>query len=925
MADGTIIVKLEKLVKKLEKKFDFEDLFCELMTIYGTAKSYVKGAVDNNRSYNLAEDFIDDSMVRRDIALKKRVYFRFLKNDDDVADSINQIKELSVVKNIKNDIPFIIAAGPTTICLYNRSEDDQITIDYEDLPQFYTFLLPLTGDHSKVIIKSEHDADVRACVKLTRLLETLAAHNHLQKENLHRLNEFIRRVLFCLFAEDTGIFSKQEDVFSTTFASLTAKDGSDCQQFFYDLFTVLDTPEDNRQNLKHIPHEILQFPYVNGGLFREKSFVPQFDAKTRNQLIDCGRLRWKEISPAVFGAMFQNAMDPDKRRNMGAHYTSEENILKLIKPLFLDELTAEFDDIDKNYVQESVRKKKFLALQNKISSLTFLDPACGCGNFLIVSYRELRRLENKILEQVFTDGFLNISDAIKVNINQFYGIEIEDWPAEIAHLSMWLMEHVMNQETALKFGQTIPSIPLKSSATIKPWNALTTDWNKVIKAEDCDYILGNPPFGGVTYLSEEQRTWLKSVFPPKFKLSMGDYVSGWFVKATDYMSHNKSIKTAFVSTNSLCQGIQVPTLWALLLDKGIHINFAYTSFPWTNAATNAATVTCIIVGFSYTQVHESYLFEINKGNDLIIKKVKNISPYLIDDLSMTIVKRASKKINALLDMKIGNVPRDDGNLLLTVDEAQDFIKKSHPICKFLKKFVGSDELIKGTYRYCLWLDKEKRSLWENIPEIRTRIQKVKNFRSSSSRQGTRELSLTPWSMDGTLNPKSAIVVPSVSSARREYVPIDIVNKDTIVSNLAFLIPDGDYITFSVIVSRMHMVWMRLTSGRLGTGYRYSRDLTYNTFIWPDFTDDQKAQLKQSAKDILIFRFSTKKSLAELYNPETMPAELLQLHQRNDALVESCYRDKPFASDEERLSFLLGLYNQKVQELEANKKLSKRKK
>ena len=848
MADGTIIVKLEKLVKKLSNNFDFDVLFCELMMIYGTAKSYVKGAVNNNHSYNLAEDFIDYSMARRDIALKKRVYFRFLKKDDYIAESINKIKELSVVKNPKNDIPFIIAAGPTSICLYNRNEDDQITIDYEDLPQFYTFLLSLTGDYSKVIIKSEHDADVRACVKLTRLLETLAAHNTLKQENLHSLNEFIRRVLFCLFAEDTGIFSNQEDIFSTTFASLTAKDGSDCQQFFYDLFTVLDTPEDIRQNLKHIPHEILQFPYVNGGLFREKSFIPQFDVKTRNQLIDCGRLKWKEISPAVFGAMFQNAMNPEKRRNMGAHYTSEENILKLIKPLFLDELTAEFDDIDKNYVQESVRKKKFLALQDKISSLKFLDPACGCGNFLIVSYRELRRLENKILEQVYTSCFLDIQYAIKVNINQFYGIEIEDWPAEIAHLSMWLMEHVMNQETALKFGHTVPSIPLKSSATIKPWNALTTDWNDVIKAKECDYILGNPPFGGAVTTTKEQKEWLQNVYPPKYKINRVDYVSAWYVKACDYMMHNKSIKAAFVSTNSICQGQQVEILWGLLIGKGININFAYTSFPWTNAATNAATVTCIIVGFSYIKKNENYLFEINKDNILICKKVKLISPYLIEESSLSIVRACSKAINAINEIHFVNMPVDGGNLLLSYEEGQNLINSSRPATKFLKKFVGSDELINGGHRYCLWLKEEDRTEWELIPYIMEKVNACRKYREESKHSGDAyKLRNKPWSFREHRNPKSAIVIPSVSSARRKYIPIDIVNHDTIVSNLAFLIPDGDYITFSIIVSRMHMVWMRLTSGRLGTGYRYSRDLTYNTFVWPDLTDEQKDKLKQSAK------------------------------------------------------------------------------
>lgn len=916
MADGKILIKLQKLTDSLKDNFSFEELFKGIMSAYGTSKSYIEGAFNNNPSFNIAKADVNSNMVRKDVALRKRVYFRFVNSDDVVRDELDLILNSEVVKNKANDIPFVIVASNNLLCMYNRIRDEYETIDVLDLPHYYSFLLPLTGEHTKVEIKSEHAADVKACVKLTRLLETLASHNNIADNDLHNLNDFIRRILFCLFAEDTGIFDK-EDMFSSAFASLTAKDGSDCEQFFEDLFLVLDTPNEKRDEIDHpIAHEILAFPYVNGGLFKEKSFIPHFDSRTRSQLIDCGKLSWKEISPAIFGAMFQNAMDSEKRRNMGAHYTSEENILKLIKPLFLDELYAEFDEID-GIVKESVRYARFMEFQDKIANLKFLDPACGCGNFLIITYRELRRLENLILERTAVNEFLSVQHAIKVSINNFYGIEIEDWPAEIAHISMWLMEHVMNKETSLKFGITIPSIPLKSSATIKCANALTTDWNDVIKATDCDYVLGNPPFGGTTYTTKEQKEWLKNVYPPKYKMGYADFVTAWFVKASRYMLDNKQMHSAFVATNSICQGEQVATLWGLLIQNGIFINFAYTSFPWTNAATNAATVTCIIVGFSYEKIKHPKLFDL-KNEKLITKKVKEISPYLIENNALIYISSQTTSIGAMKPLAKGNQPTDGGNLLLSYEEGKDLEDNHHPAYKFLKKFIGSEELIHGYHRYCLWLTDEQKDEWSKIDFINKHVEACRQYRENSVKTGAAyNVRDIPWKFgqfSAYPNPNSALIIPSVSSERRFYIPMLFVGADTIVSNACFLVPNATYADFAILTSRMHMVWMRLTSGKLESRYRYSRDLTYNTFIWPSLNKSQEQLLTQSAKEILKARYFAKTNLAELYNPETMPSDLHEAHIKNDALVESFYRDKPFEDDDERLAFLLALYNKKVQEL-----------
>ena len=792
------------------------------------------------------------------------------------------------------------------LAVYNVRTQETNSIALSDLAENYSTFLEITGQQA-VAIDANTAADVKACQQITRLLDTLARHNHIEQDHTHSINEFIRRVLFCLFAEDTQIFAPQQ--FTNAFALLVDKQGDGAESFFTNLFTVLNTPENERKAIGPLPKELLAFPYVNGGLFSDKVEIPKFDVSTRAQLLDCGSLKWSEISPAIFGAMFQNALDADLRHQLGAHYTSEENILKVIKPLFLDALNAEFERLavlDESTPKAKAAKKEQLSqFHDKLASLNFLDPACGCGNFLLIAYRELRRLENKVLEQLLDENYLLLEEAIKVNINQFYGIEIEDWPAEIAHLSMWLMQHVMNQET-------------KTSAVIRQQNALTTDWNEVLPASKCAYIMGNPPFAGSVTTSEDQKRWLRDVYPPKHTLGRADFVTGWFVKAASYMKGNPQIQAAFVATNSICQGQQVSILWGLLLSQGIRINFAYTSFKWSNAASKNAGVTCTIVGFAYRDVFDDTgnkrLFHVGADNTIAVQHTKAISPYLLPvngsfDYSAVIVARSAKPFDE--PASFGFMPVDGGNLIISADE-HDRIIAAYPESEaFFKRFKGSDEIINGTYRWCLWLKTEDRSQWEQIPPIEQHVDACRGFREQSVKTGAAyNLRETPWKF-GHLpfpDPVAALVIPSVSSERRPYIPMDFVDNSTIVSNLCYLLPNATHYQFGILTSRIHMCWMRLTAGKLETRYRYSRDLSYNTFVWPSSTAEQQAKITALAEEILYKRqFYMTKTLAELYNPETMPDDLKQAHADLDLAVERLYRPEPFADDEELTTFMLQLY------------------
>lgn len=920
MKESLIISRAADLAEQLQQHWDCDAFFSGLMQIYGTAASSINRALRGDPTFFPHGQVRAPGTMRSDLLVPNRAYFRFLCHDEDVREAVDLVRQQPEFNNPKARLQFIICASPGMLCIYDVVEDICNSFPLSQLPSYYSTLLPLTGTYQRAPRVEGAEADARACSRLTRLLEDLQVYNKLtgtdeqaegeeNKPAVHALHDFIRRVLFCLFAEDTGIFAPNQ--FTEAFTRLTDKQGRSAGQFFTDLFEVLNTPEELRAQIgRPIAREIMAFPYVNGGLFRDTSYIPEFNLATRAQLIDCGRLRWQEISPAIFGAMFQNAMDEHKRRELGAHYTSEENILKVINPLFMDKLNDEFEQIKAKHATAS-RRRALMAFQDKLASLKFMDPACGCGNFLIIAYRQLRRLENKVLDELFTDGFVVLADAIKVNINQFYGIEIEDWPAEIAHLSMWLMQHVMNQETAQKFGINVPSIPLTTSATIVCTNALTTDWNTVLPAEQCSFLLGNPPFAGTTNTSSEQKEWLRLVYPPKSKIGRVDFVSAWFVKASDYMAANRQIEAAFVATNSICQGMQPGVLWDLLLKRGIKINFAWPTFTWKNAGGKSAAVFCVIVGFSYQERLRKYLFYREKDH-ISRNLAEGISPYLIPSANPIIVQAKSQRINAPLNLKFGNMPADDGNLILSIREQKELLEAYPEAEPFIKKFKGSEEIINGTWRFCLWLkNEEEYNSISHIPEIKKRIEACRAFRLKSTRSTTVKNAQIPWRFQevNAGNPKSAIVIPRVSSERRPYIPMDTIGDDVIIGDSCFIIPQADAYSFGILTSRLHMCWMRLTSGKLKSDYRYSRDMTYNTFVWPQATAKEKQHITELVYNIIDPRedLHIKDTMAKLYNPDTMPDDIRAAHAELDTAVEKLYRSRPFVNDEERTSFMLKLY------------------
>ena len=922
-------ILINDLSQKMQTKWEPDVFFSELMRMYGTANDSIKMALKNEPGYNVACKDVNESMARPDLAISLRAYFRFLKDDADVVHAMDDVRALKEVTGPKHKFQYLICCGPETISMFDAIEHDNIVIGYKDLPGFYSFMLPmLEGRRTKIV--SSKEADRKACLKLTRLLDTLAQHNNISDENMQQLNSFMVRILFCFFAEDTGVFSMGDDnVFSNAFNKLVDREGSNAKQFFEDIFTVFNTKEHEREHLENkVANEILEFPYVNGGLFAEPGFIPEFDVVTRNQFTDCGKLSWSEISPAVFGAMFQGAMNKEERRNMGAHYTSEENILKLIKPLFLDDLYAEFEELKKKAEPlklgaatakraDSSRRKNFAVRKmfydflEEVGKLKFLDPACGCGNFLLVTYKELRTLENEVFDYINEGAFIESF----ININQFYGIDMDDWAVEIAHVSMWLMQHLMNQQANARFSSNISSIPLKSSATIVKANSLTINWNDILPALECSYIFGNPPYGGTATTSKEQKEWLRAVYPSNYKLGNADYVTGWFVKASDYMLKNKSICTAFVATNSICQGEQVNTLWGLMLNKGIYINFAYTSIPWSNEAAGNARVKFVIVGFSYKHKSSPVLYIVDaKTNKKTSVQCSCISPYLTNCVRPTIVQRRKSCFNNDLNLVRGNQPTDGGNLIFSFQEGKEMLNERPEIRPFMKRFIGGNEVVNSEFRYCLWLKEEDKDIWSSIPEIMAHVNDCESWRKAQVKTGDAyKLRDVPWRFREQIQSKYKIVIPVLSSEKRLYTPIALFDDHYIVSNLAYLLPEATYYDFGILTSHMHMVWNSFTGGRFKTDIRYSRDMTFNTFVWPEVSDEQRDEIDKLAKEILMTRVDFEKqfSLGEMYNPENMPDELKDVHARLDAAVERAYREEHFKDDEERLSFLLDLYSKAI--------------
>lgn len=721
----------------------------------------------------------------------------------------------------------------------------------------------------------------------------------------HALEVYLIRLLYCMFSDDSGIFERGSFY---SYIKDSKEDGTDLSRRLAELFEVLDMNEEKRAENKLLPESMKSdFPYINGKLFREKLPFAYFDGEMRTIILDCCKMDWSKISPAIFGAMFQAVIDPQKRRELGAHYTSEENILKVIKPLFLDDLRTEFENIKYD-------KRKLEDFHVKISNLKFLDPACGCGNFLIVAYRELRLLELDVLSMLIEDNEQISIDIVntycRVNVDQFYGIEIEDFPCQIAQVGMWLIDHLMNQRVAEHFGLYYARLPLKVSATIVKGNALRLDWTSIVSKEKLNYIMGNPPFVGYHLRNQTQQEDMDLVFGKKFKrYGVLDYVTAWYKKASDYMKSTK-IEAAFVSTNSISQGEQPAILWEpLMKENKAEINFAYKTFKWGNEAKGKkAAVHCVIIGFSDCKNGKPKKIFYSDN----FKDAKGINPYLTDAPNI-IVSARSSPICEVPKMILGSMPRDNGALLLNEEEKEELIEKEPLSKKWIKPFTGAREFLKGEKRWCLWLVGANPSELRKCDLVIERIKKVKEFRLNSKKSATRKLAKVPMLFGEIRQPDTDyLLIPSATSCNRDYIPLGFMNKNVIASNLVHIIPNSTVYEFGVLSSKIHMVWTRVVAGRLGLSYRYSKDLVYNNFIWPNPTPPQKENIEKAAQEVLDARkLYPGSTLADLYDPNTMPLELVKTHEHLDNAVKEAYGDKGFETEEEIVTSLMKLYKEAI--------------
>lgn len=850
-----------------------------------------------------------------DVALAGKIYIHAARQGCDLEAALAEIRALPEISSKK--IRFILAHDFERALAFDGKTTDSAAFAFADLPKNYEFFLPLTGLYEKAETWSDHPADLRACEKMGQLYDGILRKNADARDNVHLLNVFLTRLLFCFFAEDTGIFPEERQM-THALATHTQTDGSDVARFFDDLFAVLDLPPDARERAKYPPW-IAAFPYVNGSLFAEKCPIPVFDYRMRYLLLQCGNMKWSEISPAIFGSMFQAVMDPKKRRGLGAHYTSEKNILKLIRPLFLDDLEVAFEKILARKSGRAAALKDYL---RNLASLGFLDPACGCGNFLIIAFREIRELELRaLLALAQCAGAENSTQAglemfwedvgrlSAISIDQFHGIEIEEFPAQIARVSLWLMEHVMNMKLGRAFGRVVSSIPLKTSARIVGGDALDLEWREVAEPARTSYILGNPPFGGSSGLDKKRKGQMRAILGNRGgKL---DYVAAWYEKAAAFMRHNPQIQAAFVSTNSICQGEQVAPLWQELFDRGIRINFAHQTFQWSNEARDNAAVYCVIIGFSYCEKERKILFAYdNPRSEAAWHYCRHINPYLAP-APLVIVTAAKKALSAPIPMVYGNKPTDGGNLIIEARDIDAFLRKEPQGTPFVKKLIGSEEFLHKKPRYCLWLVDAPPEILE-LPEIAKRIEGCRQMRLASVDAGCRRLAERAHLFRDLCNPPSSLAIPGVSSERREYIPIGFIDDSTIASNLVHIVPNAGLYEFGIVSSAMHMAWMRIVCGRLKSDYRYSRDLCYNTFPWPRVGEGQRERVCGLAGHVLELREKYPQfTLAQLYDPEKMPADLRAAHAALDAAVDALYRKKPFADDADRQRLLFALYKKLI--------------
>jgi hypothetical protein len=806
--------------------------------------------------------------------------------------------------------------------LENHAEPLKIKlIELPDYIQHFHFL----AGYEKIAIEKQEQINKEAAEKMAGLHDAMKATDYTGKD----LETYLIRLLFCLFAEDTGLFGENGS-FLNYLHNYTKADGSDLHGALTALFDTLN--KDQAKRFKNLPEHLAAFPYVNGALFEGSLAQCYFDEQARNTLIKCAEWDWSEISPAIFGSLFQAIMHFDneentakskKRREFGAHYTSEENILKTINPLFLDDLKAEFAKIRSD-------KRKLAVFQKKLAGLNFFDPACGCGNFLIIAYREVRRLEVDVIEIIhgkkaehLIAQLANIIDELVMcNVNQCYGLEIDEAAAHIATVALWLTDHQINLELGKRLGTYCARLPLKEKANIECANALQTDWESVIKPKECSFIMGNPPFVGYSYQTKEQKADLELVFQGMNGAGVLDLVAAWHIKAARYIQANKKIPVAFVSTNSLTQGEQVAILWTELLKLKVKLHFAHRTFRWRNEGKGVAAVHCVIMGFGLQEPSSYRLFDY--GDDIAGQgkeiKVSRINPYLVDAPTVLINKRSKPLSSLVPEMVYGNKPTDGGHLLLSTEEADNIRQNDLIAAKYIRPFIGADEFINNLPRYCLWLKDSTTNDRLSSPEIKKRMELVKAMRLASRKIPTQKLAEIPY-LFGEIRQTDPpyLLIPCHSSETRRFIPVGYFQSDVICSNANFILPNASLYDFGMLCSTFHNAWMRAVCGRLESRYRYSNTIVYNNFPFPEkVTPAVKKRIEEAAQAVLDARIIEEKrcetagqkcSLATMYSANNMPEELLKAHKKLDSAVDAAYDYKDGKDDAARVAFLFERYQQ----------------
>ncbi len=830
-----------------------------------------------------ATNFIDGHIRSTKVLIEQKSLGKDLRkgipqSDGSVLSPFLQAKKYVLNMPVSEHPRWIVTCNFSEFLVYDmerpNAEPEQIFL--KDLGKEYYRLMFLVDQKSEHLSK-EMQVSMQAGEIVGRIYDALLKqYDDNSSEALRWLNILCVRIVFCLYAEDAGIFTR--DQFHDFLANYEARD---LRRALRDLFEVLNTPEDKRS--RYLMDDLKAFPYTNGGLFAEPIEIPQFTDELRETLLQNASLDfdWSEISPTIFGAVFESTLNPETRRAGGMHYTSIENIHKVIDPLFLDDLRKEYETILEEKVERQ-RVKRLDALQDKMSGLTFFDPACGSGNFLTETYLSLRRLENELIReryhgQMMMGAFVN---PIKVNIGQFYGIEINDFAVTVATTALWISEAQMLSETERIIHQDIDFLPLKSYHNIIEGNALQVDWGTLVHP---DYIIGNPPFVGKSFQTEEQKNDMKLVFDGVKNYGNLDYVASWYKKCADLMEGTRC-KAALVSTNSVCQGIAVPPLWNHLLTRGIKINFAYPSFKWKSESNDGAAVHCVIVGFSYTNAEEKLLF--NEGKAPV--RVSNINPYLLDAPSVIIDDRHDP-ICDVPKSAVGSFPTDGGNLVIQADELEDFIAREPSAKKYIRPFIGPLEFINSKKRYCLWLKDCPPQELRAMPLVKARVAAVRDFRLASKKQQTQRRADIPHLFAEDRQPDSNyILFPRTSSERRRYLPIGFLSAEVIAGD-TIILPDATLYHFGVLTSNVHNAWMRVVCGRMKSDYRYSSTLVYNNLPWPEPTEAQRMKIEQTAQAILDARaLYPESSLADLYDEVTMPPVLRKAHQENDRAVMEAY-------------------------------------